>query len=344
MAQLGIHLQRRGKVEALAWPRIEPLRDGVQLALGVPRQIRALRQVLAQEAIGVFVTPTLPGAMRIGKEHLERETLSQPLMLRHLFAPIIGQRFPQWGGHRPKLLREALVRTRGIRAVHAGQEDQARGPFHQRADGRAVARSLEEVPFPVPRDGPIGHRSRPGGNGGHVGQLPASIGAPRPRPTSLPRLPQRGQQLGPQIAPWQHIQRGIDRLGREAFAHVVRIRASEPPGNLLGRAALSQVGPDILPQPGIQECAPPPGLACSAGRLGVRGAGTIGMAACRVAGIFTAQRAGGPAQQSCQPPQRLPLGQAQTDGFTFVGAQVRILSLCHGNTLAHQGGQCCTWN
>ena len=90
MAQMRIDLQRRRKVETFPWACVEPMGDGIQLALGIPRQIRALRQVLAQQAIGILVGPPLLGAVRIGKEDLDRETLRQPLMVRHLFAPIVG--------------------------------------------------------------------------------------------------------------------------------------------------------------------------------------------------------------------------------------------------------------
>jgi len=69
--------------------------DGVQLALGVAREIRSLRQVLTQQPIGVLIDPALPGAVRIGKEHLDGEALGQTLMFGHLFASIIGQRFAQ---------------------------------------------------------------------------------------------------------------------------------------------------------------------------------------------------------------------------------------------------------
>ncbi|MCC2643352.1 MAG: hypothetical protein K0S45_3765 [Nitrospira sp.] len=62
------------------------MRDGIQLALRRARQIRALRQILAQQAIGVLVGAALPGAVRIGKEHLNGEPLGQTLVFRHLFA------------------------------------------------------------------------------------------------------------------------------------------------------------------------------------------------------------------------------------------------------------------
>ena len=86
MAQLRIDFQGCGNVEAPSWARIQPMRNGVELALRVPRQIRTLGQVLAQQPIGVPVRAALPGAMRIGKEDANGQSLGQPLVRRHLFA------------------------------------------------------------------------------------------------------------------------------------------------------------------------------------------------------------------------------------------------------------------
>ena len=49
--------------------------EGVQLALGVARQVGALGQVVAQQAIGVLVGAAFPRAMRICKEHPDREPM-----------------------------------------------------------------------------------------------------------------------------------------------------------------------------------------------------------------------------------------------------------------------------
>ena len=83
--------------------------------------------------------------MGIGKEHLDCEPLSQALALRHLFAPIIRQGFAPCGGHVPEFLREALAGTRRIRPLHPGQDDSARCPLHQRADGRAMAGPPDQI-------------------------------------------------------------------------------------------------------------------------------------------------------------------------------------------------------
>lgn len=89
--------------------------------IGVARQVGALGQVLAQQPISVLMSPTLPGAVHIGKEDLDRESLGQACVFGHLVTPIVGQRFPQRGRHRPELSGEPLSGTPRIGPVEPGQ-------------------------------------------------------------------------------------------------------------------------------------------------------------------------------------------------------------------------------
>ena len=95
MAPLRIDLQGRGEVETFSGTCVQPMRNGIQLALGVARQVRAFRQVLPQQPIRILVGAALPGRMGIRKEDADCESLGEALMLRHLFASIIRQCFPQ---------------------------------------------------------------------------------------------------------------------------------------------------------------------------------------------------------------------------------------------------------
>ena len=283
MTQLRIDFQGRGEVQTLSRARIEAMRNGIQLALRVARQVGALGQVLAQQPVRVFIGAPLPGAVRIGKEDLDREPLGQLLMLGPLVPPIIRQGFAQQGGHVPEFLGEALSGTRGIGPGHFSQDDQACSPLHQGADGRAIVGPLHEVAVPVAGHRAGGHLGGTFGNRRHVGELAPSIRPSRPRPARLAGLPQRGQQLAPQCAAGQHIEPHLDRLGRELFPHVVRIRALKASGHLLGRAALGQLRPHIRPQPGIQACAGSSWLTGSGRRLDLRHTGARGVAARGVA-------------------------------------------------------------
>ena len=47
MTQMRIDFQGRGEVETFSRARVQSMRDNVQLALGVARQVRALGQILA---------------------------------------------------------------------------------------------------------------------------------------------------------------------------------------------------------------------------------------------------------------------------------------------------------
>ena len=110
-AQVRIDFQGRGNVEAFSRACVQAMRDGVQLALRVARQVGTLGQVSAQQSI--------------------------------------GQRFTQQSRHMPEYLREARTGTPCIRPVHPSQEHQACDARHQGADRRAIARALDQVAFPV---------------------------------------------------------------------------------------------------------------------------------------------------------------------------------------------------
>ena len=58
---------RTFEIEALTWTHVQLKRNGIQFFLAMYRQVSALGQVLADQAINVFVTAALPWAVRITK-------------------------------------------------------------------------------------------------------------------------------------------------------------------------------------------------------------------------------------------------------------------------------------
>lgn len=116
--QLCEDLQWRRKVEAFAWARIQPMCNGVQLTLGVARQVCPLGQVLAQQLIRVLIGAALPGTMRVRKEDANRQALCQPCMRGYLCPSIIGQGLAQRSRHMPELLGTPTIRTFGIHSLH----------------------------------------------------------------------------------------------------------------------------------------------------------------------------------------------------------------------------------
>ena len=58
-------------MQGLAWPFVELAGHFVQMGLRVHRQVGALRKVLPQQAIGIFVRPALPRTLRIAEVNVD---------------------------------------------------------------------------------------------------------------------------------------------------------------------------------------------------------------------------------------------------------------------------------
>src|SRR4030067_466022 len=86
--------QFRGTLEAhrVAWLGFQFPGNRIQLLLREATQVCSLGQILPQQAVGVLVDATLPGAVRIGEVDLYPGGFRQPLMRRHFPALIISQR------------------------------------------------------------------------------------------------------------------------------------------------------------------------------------------------------------------------------------------------------------
>ena len=90
----------RGNLEAQSFSRalIEAQHDCVQLGLRVAGKVGSLRQVLPQQAVGVFVRSSLPGAVRITEVNFHVRSDREAFVFRHLQPAIPGQRSPQGCG------------------------------------------------------------------------------------------------------------------------------------------------------------------------------------------------------------------------------------------------------
>ena len=98
-----VDLQRGVESVPLPGPGVEAQGDLVEIVLAVHRQVRALGQVLTQQAVGVFVAAALPGAVRVGEVDRHTGAQGQCVVIAHLLALIVGQRLAQGG-------RDALQR------------------------------------------------------------------------------------------------------------------------------------------------------------------------------------------------------------------------------------------
>src|SRR5918994_4453860 len=96
--QRGEHLVGGREAERLARPTVEPGGDRVELGLREHRQVGALGQVLAQQAVSVLVGPALPRRMRVGEVDAQARERGQLPMAGHLLA--VGQGEAQRCRHR----------------------------------------------------------------------------------------------------------------------------------------------------------------------------------------------------------------------------------------------------
>src|SRR5260370_18762402 len=86
--------------ERLAWSGVECERDGGEFVGAVAAEVGALREVLAEQPVGVLVAAALPGAVGVAEVDVDAGVDPQLCMLGHLRALIPGQRPAQLLGQR----------------------------------------------------------------------------------------------------------------------------------------------------------------------------------------------------------------------------------------------------
>ena len=135
-------------------------------------EIRAFREILAQQTVGVLVAAPLPWALRVAEVDLDAGIDLEAGVLRHLGALVPGERASQFLGQggdgtrdrvtnrlgavsckrRPVL--DARPSTMTLHARQMQQHREARRALDQRADRRA-AEPQDQVAFPVARHRPV---------------------------------------------------------------------------------------------------------------------------------------------------------------------------------------------
>ena len=86
------YIRRRPIAKCLTGPRVELARNRIQLRLGVASEVGPLRQILAQQAIGVLVGPALPRTVGVAEIDLHPGGDREGAMGRQFQAAILGQR------------------------------------------------------------------------------------------------------------------------------------------------------------------------------------------------------------------------------------------------------------
>ena len=138
--------------QGFSGPDVEPPCDIVELFLREQRQVGALGQVLAQQAVGVFADAALPGSVRMGEVDVDSGVPGQGLVVSHLRSLVVGQGAAQLAVEAVEDLGEGLCGQVGPAAVQLDQGDEQGSAFDQRADLRAVVLADDQIALPVARD------------------------------------------------------------------------------------------------------------------------------------------------------------------------------------------------
>ena len=126
------------EAEGFSWTGVQLPGNGIEFLLSEVTQVSSLGEVLPEQAVGVFIDATLPGAVRIGKVNFHTGGLSQALVLRHLLALVVRQRKALLRFDAIEDMAEATERGLGTGTLHPGQHSEQRGALHQRANRRTV--------------------------------------------------------------------------------------------------------------------------------------------------------------------------------------------------------------
>ena len=229
-----VEVQRALPVEGRAGPPVEAVGDAVEVSLGMHREIAALGQVLAQQAVRVLAGATLPGAVRVAEVDLHAGLLGEFGMPGHLGAAVVGQALAHGLGDGVELGGKARQGGSGRGVGHLHQDHQTADALDEHPDRGLVERALDEVALPVARQHPILDGRLAQVDAQRVAQARAVLPG-RARPALAARPAQAPQQLPAQLASGMRVQRVVDRLVRDAGARIVGVHALECGRDLLGR-------------------------------------------------------------------------------------------------------------
>ena len=148
------------KVEAFSRSGIELPGNGIELGLRESSEIGSLGKILAKQAIGILIDAALPRAVRIGEIDRDASDFGKARMLRHLAPLVVGQGKASLRVNPVEDSAKGSGRGFGRGVLHLDQGDEERGPLDQRADGRGIAGTFDQIPLPVAGNNALGDLRR----------------------------------------------------------------------------------------------------------------------------------------------------------------------------------------
>jgi len=143
-------------VQAAAGHGVDSVFDGSQVVGGVGGEVGALADVVADEAVAVFVGRALPWRVRLGEVDIDAAPLGQRGVTGHLAASVPGQCPAQLRRDPFEDLDQRSQRRLGTVVFgEIGQLQVAAGTVEHRHDRAAVERADDEIAFEVADLGPL---------------------------------------------------------------------------------------------------------------------------------------------------------------------------------------------
>jgi hypothetical protein len=143
-------LQGTLKVQAFAGPVVELADRGRELLGRDLGQVRALGQVLTQQAIGILVGAAFPGVVGMGEVDGEVEFLFEFERPGKLAAIVQSQTLPFLGRESADRLLKLSGHRRSGTGLDLAGDGIAAGPIHTRQHDAPVAFTEEGIAFPIP--------------------------------------------------------------------------------------------------------------------------------------------------------------------------------------------------
>src|ERR1700689_2225960 len=267
-------LGRCSPAKRLARPAVEGCGHRQKVVYSVRAQVRALREVLSQQPIGILVRSSLPRAVRLAEVDVQAGINPQLCVLAHLRPLVPGQRTSELLGQREHRARNdvahrfgavpreswpvLLTRCRSM-SLHRWQVEQHREacrPFNKGTD-RGAIEADDQIPFPVSRYRAIFYLGRTLADedlGGHERLAPPTRARSRHPQSSASS--QALRQLALQRTSALNVERLVDRLVADAHRRVIRVIEPQPFGDLLWAPCQSPPSAPASPVP--PALAPPP--------------------------------------------------------------------------------------
>jgi len=317
---------RTFEIEALTWTHVQLKRNGIQFFLAMYRQVSALGQVLADQAINVFVAAALPRAVWVTEVDRHTGSLGDLGVLCHFPALVVGHALAHRQRHVIEGGAEALHCRGRRRVVHLHQHQVATSALHQRTYRRGVSLTLNKVAFPMPRHQSVFNFRRAQVNADHLWNLPAPIHTAKAWSTCRLALAQTKDQLLAQLTDGQGIDRVVDRLATDVgISKTGYVHTAQLAGNLLGRQTLAQhMDHQFKALTTWQQLSHgPTSLAADLHPL-LSHAGRVAASCISIAAHLSADRRRGSVDQAGNPAQAEALGMTNLNGGTLCNAEFGI--------------------